>query len=153
MSLSLSTLVAKLTVKPLLIAVGVLLLAVAALSAALAVQHYQHAAALSAAQARADALQVASAAASARVDELTAANAGYGDTVATLQSALTHEQAQCAAVRKQSAKALSAAQAKAADADAALKTFTTRYASAAAAADCAQALNRLEAACPALRSY
>lgn len=153
MSLSLPALVAKLTVKPLLAAAGVLLLVVAALSAALAVQHYRHAAALATVQSQASSEQARADAAGTRVDELTAANAGYGDTVASLQAALQHEQVQCVAVRQQSAKAVATAKAQAADADAALKTFTTRYASAAAAADCAQALNRLEAACPALRSY
>lgn len=149
----LDTALAKLTVKPLLIATGVLLVVVAALSAALAVQHYQHVAALAMVQSQASSEQARADAAGTRVDELTAANAGYGDTVASLQAALQHEQSQCATVRQQSAKAVATAKAKAADADAALKTFTARFASAAAAADCAQALNRLEAACPALRSY
>lgn len=149
----LDTALAKLTVKPLLIATGVLLVVVAALSAALAVQHYRHAAALATVQSQASSEQARADAAGTRVDELTAANAGYGDTVASLQTALQHEQAQCTAVRQQSAKAVATARAQAADADAALKTFTARFASAAAAADCAQALNRLEAACPALRSY
>lgn len=149
----LDTALAKLTVKPLLIAIDVLVLVVAALSVALAVQHYRHAAVLATAQSQASSEQARADAASTRVDELVAANAGYGDTVATLQAALQHEQSQCATVRQQSAKAVATAKAQAADADAALKTFTMRFASAAAAADCAQALNRLEAACPALRSY
>lgn len=147
------TAIDKLTVKPLLIAVGVLLLAVLVLSGTLVLQHYLHRVSVALADKTEAGLLHDIAAAQAKVAELSAANAGYGDTVATLQAALTHEQSQCATVRQQSAKALATAQAKAADADATLKTFTARYATAAAAADCAQALNQLEAACPALRSY
>lgn len=91
MSLSLSTRVAKLTVKPLLIAVGVLLLAVAALSAALAVQHYRHAAAMSALEQAAQAR--ATAAAEAQVQAVQSARAEE-QSQATAMAAIgaTHEQ-------------------------------------------------------------
>lgn len=147
------SLLSSLTVKPLLYAVGVLLLVVVGEAGALVVQHYRHVAAIAEASSQSDGWRVSYSASNAKVQELTTANAGYGQTVATLQAALKEAQDQTTTIRQQGDLALAAAQAQADDADRTLKTFMARYATQVKETTCAQALLHVEAACPALTGY
>ncbi len=144
---------AALTTKPLLWAIGILSLAVLALSVCLVVVR---------ADARADAATYKGAAAACaaqkssattRVAELTSANAGYGRTVAVLQAELKVAQGQVVTLKQQSDGAVAAAQAREADANQTLKQFMNRYAGQARETRCALALTEMEASCPAFSGY
>ena len=143
----------KLAVKPLLYSVGALLLVVAIL----AIGWYVHATRL---QADLDVQTMSASSASAaymagrtRVAELAAANEGWRETTTALQGELKRAQDQLVEVRRQGAAAVAAAEAKAADADRTLKTFMDRYAVQVKETACAQALQNVEAVCPAFRGY
>lgn len=150
------SLLSKFTVKPLLYAVGVLLVIVAGLSVAL----YAQAARVETAQA-ATATAVAQQSQTAterdawknRSQEVAAANDGWREAVGVLQAELTAAQAALRTLDKQSQQAIASARAEAADADRVLKTFMGKYQAQARAADCARALQTVEAACPAFTGY
>lgn len=143
----------KLAIKPLLYAIGALLVVVAIL----AVGWYVHATRL---QADLDVQTVSASSANAaymtsrtRVAELTAANAGWQDTAIVLRGELKLAQDQLVTVRQQGQVAVAAAEARAADADRTLKTFMDRYAVQVKETACAQALQNVEAVCPAFQGY
>lgn len=147
------SLIDKLAIKPLLYAIGALLL----MTAILAVGWYVHAAKL---QADLDVQTVSASSANAaymtsrtRVAELTAANKGWQATTSTLRDEIKRAQDQLVEVRQQGAEAVAAAEARAADADRTLKTFMDRYAVQVKETACAQALQNVEAVCPAFRGY
>ena len=143
----------KLAVKPLLYAVAALLVVILAMSGIWYVTAARSAANLSVAEANASSAEAAWKGERTRVSELTAANAGWQDTAATLQGELKLAQDQLVTVRQQGAAAVAAAEAKAADADRTLRTFLDRYAVQVKETACAQALQNVEAVCPAFRGY
>ncbi len=143
----------KLTVKPLLYALGACVLVIAALVAVQWVQSARHAAAIAQAEKAAEGWQAQATGSNTRVQELQAANAGYGDTVALLQKELQAAQEQAVVIGQQQSAAVSAAEAATADAERTLKTFMNRYAVQSRKADCALALQQVEAVCPAFSGY
>ncbi|TAA45649.1 hypothetical protein [Pseudoxanthomonas winnipegensis] len=147
------TLASGLTVKPLLYAVGVLALLCVGEGVALYVQAVRHGAAASTAKTESDQWRNSYAAAATKASELVVANAGWKSTAGELQAQLAAEQKQCAALTARNDKAVAAARAEAADADAALKTFVDRFAAAQRKPDCASALHALAASCPSLEGY
>ncbi|KAF1697987.1 hypothetical protein CSC62_07530 [Pseudoxanthomonas jiangsuensis] len=147
------SLLAGVTVKPLLYAVGVLLLVIATMAAVWWVQATTSSAALDVSKAAASACNAADTANRARVRELEAANQGWELTTATLQTELKAAQDQLVTVRQQGRAAVAAAEARAADADRTLSTFMARYAAQVKQAHCVQALQHVEAVCPAFSGY
>lgn len=145
--------VSKLTVKPLLYAIGVLLVALAATGTGWWIDHATAAADLSVQRAAAASANASDQANRTRVRELQAANAAYGTTVSTLQDELRAAQDQVTTIRQQAESAVAAADARAADADHVLKTFMDRYAVQVKQTHCAQALMHVEAVCPAFSGY
>lgn len=141
------------TVKPLLWVIGVLALGLIAMSLSLVVVRANARAAAATYEGATAACAAQKDGATARVSELVAANAGYGRTVAVLQTELLLAQKQAATLKQQSAKAVAAAQAREADADKTLKQFMNRYAGQARETRCALALTEMEASCPAFSGY
>lgn len=141
------------TVKPLLWVIGVLALGLIALSVSLVVVRANARAAAATYEGATAACAAQKDGATTRVSELVAANAGYGRTVAVLQTELLLAQKQAATLKQQSAKAVAAAQAREADADKTLKQFMNRYAGQARETRCALALTEMEASCPAFSGY
>lgn len=140
-------------VKPLLWVIGVLALGLIALSVSLVVVRANARAAAATYEGDTAACAAQKDGATTRVSELVAANAGYGRTVAVLQTELLLAQKQAATLKQQSANALAAAQAREADADKTLKQFMNRYAGQARETRCALALTEVEASCPAFSGY
>lgn len=141
------------TVKPLLWVSGVLVLGLIALSVSLVVLRANARAAAATYEGVTAACTAQKDGATTRVSELVAANAGYGRTVAVLQTELLLAQRQAATLKQQSASAVAAAQAREADADKTLKQFMNRYAGQARETRCALALTEVEASCPAFSGY
>lgn len=141
------------TVKPLLWVIGVLALGLIALSVSLVVVRANARAAAATYEGATAACAAQKDGATTRVSELVAANAGYGRTVAVLQTELLLAQKQAATLKQQSANAVAAAQAREADADKTLKQFLNRYAGQARETRCALALAEMEASCPAFSGY
>lgn len=146
-------LIAGLTVKPLLYAVGALLAAIVVMSAAWYISARSAAADLSVAQAAADSANALLRTERTRTSELASANEGWQKTTGVLQAELKAAQDQVADIRQKSDAAVAAAQARAADANKTLKTFMDRYAVQVREPHCASALQQLEAACPAFSGY
>jgi hypothetical protein len=150
------SLLAKLTVKPLLYTLGVLLLVIAGLVATL---HFM--------QAQVEVANAASASAIARRDAMATerdawkgdagrallANADYQGVVKLLQTELTRCQGEARAMEESNHKAVAAARAEADDADRALKQFTRKFQMESRKPTCARALESMEASCPALSDY
>jgi hypothetical protein len=88
-----------------------------------------------------------------RVAELTEANQGWVDTTAVLQAELKTAQDQLVIVRGQGEAAVAAARRRADEADRVLATFLGKYSAQAREPTCAQALQTVEAACPAFEGY
>jgi len=141
------------TLKPLLWVIGVLALVVIALSVCLVVVRANARAAAATYQGAAAACASQKEGANTRVAELAAANAGYGRTVGVLQAELALAQNQAATLKRQSATAVAAAEAREADANQTLKQFMNRYAGQARETRCALALTEVEASCPAFSGY
>ncbi len=147
------SLVCSLTVKPLLYACAALVLLSAGLGVALTVQHYRAASTQSELEKQASEWRVDAGACHAQISQAKAANDGYVATVAQLQTALKEAQDQAATIQQQSTQAIAEADAAAADADKTLKAFMGKYAAQVKQTSCAQALQHVEAVCPALRDY
>ena len=150
------SLVAKLSVKPLLYAIGMLLVVVAGLSTALFVQGGRVDVATAARDtARADQRTTVTEreAWKARASEVSAANTAYGVALSQLQAELTRAQEQATRVRAQAAHAQEVAQKETADAERTLHEFVTRYQVQSHVSDCARALDQVEAVCPAFEHY
>lgn len=150
------SLLSKFTVKPLLYVIAGLLLVVVGLSIQLALNNSRLKVA-QAATATAVAQQSQTAtereAWKARAVEVGVANHGWQEAVATLQAELAAAQTDLRTLDKQSQQAIARARADAAEADRVLKTFLGKYQVQARAADCARALQTVEAACPAFTGY
>lgn len=144
---------AAITVKPLLWMVGVLAIAVAALSVGLVVVRANARAAAATYEGAAAACTAAKEGATTRVAELASANAGYGRTVAVLQAELGAAQGQVVTLKQQADSAIAAAEVREADANRTLKQFMNRYAGQARETRCALALTEVEASCPAFSGY
>lgn len=140
-------------VKPLLWVIGVLALAVVALSVSLVVVRANTRASVASYEGAGAACAAQREGATTRVAELVSANAGYGRAVAVLQAELTLAQKQAATLKQQSDSAVAAAEAREADANRTLKQFMDRYASQARETRCALALTEVEASCPAFSGY
>ena len=147
------SLVDKFAVKPLLYVVGALLLVIAAMAGIWAVTAARSSAALSVSEANASSASAAWEAARTRVGELTAANRGWEKTAGLLQTELKVAQDQLVQLKAQNAEAVAAAEAKAADADRTLSRFMDQAAAQAREPTCAQALQHVEAVCPAFEGY
>lgn len=142
-----------LTAKPLLWAIGALVVVVIALSVSLFVMRAAAAAAAATYEGAAVACTAEKSGATARVSELATANAGYSRTVELLQAELRTAQGQVVTLKQQSDTALAEAEAREADANRTLKQFMNRYAGQARETRCALALTEVEASCPAFSGY
>jgi hypothetical protein len=143
----------KLSVTPLLYAVGVLLVACAGLGGALAVQHQVHGGQLATVAAERNDARTSAAAWRTRAGELTAANAAHRHANDTLQRLLTEARGENVRLQDEGRAAIAAAQAAAADANRTLDTWLARYADQVRTGDCASALNAVQQACPAFNGY
>ena len=146
----------KFTVTPLLYACGALLVIALGLSVALKVQGSKVAAAQAdqhTAEAKRDTAITERDAWKARVDELAAANGAYGTALKVLRAELDKCQADKATVANQGKQAAAAARRAAADADAALQSFTAQFQQASHGGKCAVALAAMQQACPSLEGY
>lgn len=145
-----------LTVKPLLYAIGALLLLCALLIALLAGSR-SHArqlqAQLDVAAANQRATQAEREAWKRQADSLTAAAHGARTGIDTLKAALSEQQQACIAMNDANRRAVESAAAAAARADTALRGFSGRWKSESTKPRCAAALKAMEEACPALRNY
>lgn len=146
-------LLSTLTVKPLLWAIGALVVVVIALSVSLFVTRAAAVAAAARYEGAAVACTAEKSGATTRVSELATANAGYSRTVEVLQAELRAAQGQVVTLKQQSDTALAAAEAREADASQTLKQFMNRYAGQARETRCALALTEVEASCPAFSGY
>jgi hypothetical protein len=150
------SLLAKLSVKPLLYALGVLLLVIAGLVATLHFMQAQvevaHAASESAIASR-DAMATERDAWKGDAGRALLANADYQGIVERLQAELKLCQGQARAMEESNRKAVATARAEANDADRALKQFTRKFQVESRKPPCARALASLEASCPALSDY
>lgn len=144
---------ARLTVKPLLVAAVALLLLNGAQALVAWASNNQHRADLSVAKATAESCQAHYTAVAGDLERATAANVGYQETVSTLQAELKTAQDQAVTLRAQGAQAIAAAEARARDADQVLSTFMERYAIQVKQTACAQAMQQVEAVCPAFSGY
>lgn len=88
-----------------------------------------------------------------RAEELTASVAAHQQAMGTLADELHRAQEDAVTLRQQDAAALAQARAELAEANRTLAGFVDRYHAQVRAPACEQALNRLEAACPALSDY
>nr|WP_308006585.1 hypothetical protein [Xanthomonas albilineans] len=142
-----------LTIKPVLYVAGLLALLCIGEGVALRVQSALHRAAITKVEADLDRWRNDAAVAKAKESELIEANDGWQITAEKLQIRLKEEQQQCVALAARNDKAIAAAKADAADADAALKSFVARYDAAVRKPDCASALHALTTSCPSLEGY
>ncbi|MDH5832166.1 hypothetical protein QFW80_16735 [Luteimonas sp. M1R5S18] len=143
----------KLSVKPLLYAVGVLLVACAGLGGALAVQQRWYGGQLATVTAARNTAQVSAEAWKVRAGELDLANAAFQDVNETLQGLLAKAQGENTRLQDEGRAAIAAAQAAAAAANRTLDTWLARYADQVRKGDCASALNAVQQACPAFNGY
>ena len=144
------------TVKPLLWAIAILLLVAGGLAIALNVAHADARAASAerdAALAERDARTGERDGFAQRVEELAKANLAWSNAAKTLQGELDRAQREGRRLDAENRRAIASARAEAADADRTLKRFVDQFASESRRPACAQALNQLEAACPALSTY
>jgi hypothetical protein len=146
----------KLSVKPLLYVIVVLLLAIGGLWLRLAMVGAER-----------DTAQAQVSAAQSKVESVTTerdawknaaqgnlqANSAANNAIDTLKGLLDQQQQQCSAMRTANDKAVANARAQAQDADNALRLFTAKFQTESRKPDCAQALKAMEGACPALRDY
>lgn len=88
-----------------------------------------------------------------RAEELTASVEAHQHANNVLAGELERAQQQAATLRQQDARALAAARADLAEANRTLAAFVDRYHAQVRAPGCQQALNQLEAECPALSGY
>lgn len=150
------SIVSRLTVTPLLYAIGVLMLVVAGMGVKLALLDSardsavsaQHAAEADtrAARTERDAWKQA---ATGGADANRAATAG----IRSLITELERQQGELARLGEAGRRAVAAAQAEAADADRTLKLFTAKFQAESRKPDCARALAALDTMCPALGGY
>lgn len=143
----------KLSVKPLLWAVGLLLVACAGLGGTLAVQQRWYGGQLATVAADRDEARVSAAAWRTRAGELDMANAAHQHANATLQRLLTEARGENTRLQDEGRAAIAAAQAAAAEANRTLDTWMDRYADQVRVGDCASALNAVQQACPAFNGY
>lgn len=147
---------AKLTVTPLLYAVGLLLLVVIGLSVKLALVASDLD---TAAAEKATAMETAKRTATERdawKDKANAAadaNASCSDGIESLSFMLERQQQACTANQVANQKAIAAARADAADADATLQRFVGQFRKQTPETNCGRALAALDTACPALEGY
>jgi hypothetical protein len=144
---------AKLSVKPLLYVIGVLLVALATTWMVQSARVTVAQSARDVAQAQLSKAGTEREAWKLRANELKQANAAFKVTVGTLQLELKGAQDQAVVMRQQNDAALASAKAAVADADRTLQAFMTRYQTQARVADCAKALLQVEATCPAFSGY
>ncbi len=85
--------------------------------------------------------------------DLTAANVAYGAAVTTLITELERAQAETTRIEAAGQQAVANAQAAAADADRALALMTAQLQAQARQSDCARALDQLVRACPRFEGY
>lgn len=148
--------ISKMTVAPLLYLCGALLLLVIGLGVKVAMLGSDLDAAVAnqgKAEAERDAVITEREAWKGRADELQAANGAYGTALNTMHQQLQMCQGEAARIESEGLKAVAAARAEAADADAALKRFTAQFQAESRKPVCAAALAALDAACPALQGY
>ena len=88
-----------------------------------------------------------------RATELTASVEAHQQAMGTLTGELKRAQEDAVTLREQDARALARARAVLAEANRSLSGFVDRYHAQLRAPACEQALNQLEAACPALSTY
>ncbi len=149
-------LLAKLTVKPLLYAIGVLLLVIAGLFVRL---HFMQAevdvamAKSESAMATRDAKVTERDAWKANAERALLANEKYDIVVQVLQAELKLCQGEARVMEESNRKAVATARAEADDADRALKQFTSKFYTESRKPTCARALQAMEASCPALSDY
>jgi hypothetical protein len=146
----------KLTVKPLLWAIGVLLLlAVGQFVLLQLAQGDVRVAEANLETARSDlnARTTERDAFALRVDELKRANDAWVENIVTLQGELKRAQRDARLLDQEARQAVAAARAEAADADRTLKQFVGQFAAESRRPHCAQALAAMEAACPAMSGY
>ena len=146
----------KFTVTPLLYACGALLVACIALGGTVAWKSHTQAtlqAKLDTALAKIDTASTERDAWKGRVDELAAANGAYTNALQVLRAELDKCQADKATVANQGKQAEAAARRAAADADAALQSFTAQFQQASHGGKCAVALAAMQQACPSLEGY
>lgn len=149
-----------LTVKPLLIAIGVLVMLLLASNAgwlmranSLEAQRDMAKANADAADADRDGAYIERDAWKAKAGELAAANKGAQENIESLIGELEKQQGENLRLQESGRRAVAAAQAEAAEADRALKRFIDRYAEQLRHPDCAGALSAVQQACPALEGY
>lgn len=148
--------IAKLTVVPLLYACGALLLLAIGLSVKIALLGSDLDTAIAdkgKAEAERAAVITERESWKGRADELQAANGAYGTALNTMHQQLQLCQGEATRIESEGRKAVAAARAEAADADAALKHFTAQFQAESRKPGCAAALAALDAACPALQGY
>jgi len=144
---------ATLTVKPLLYAVGALLLALAGVLVAWFVHATRLQAQLDVQTSAASSANAAYMAGRTRIAELTSANDGWLNATTVLQGELKNAQEQLVVVRAQGDAAIAAAQQRERDANRTLDAFMTKARAQAREPNCAQALSALQLACPAMEGY
>ncbi len=105
------------------------------------------------ARAEIQSLTAAKDACAAHTSELAASNLASQQAIDQLRQALAAAQGETQRLQAEGRKAIASAQARAEDADRALKTFIDRYAAQIKNPDCAGALNTVQHACPALEGY
>lgn len=155
-----SRLIASLTVKPLLWAVGALFAVVLLLAVLLFVSRRVHITEIAAMQSKVDAAEASRDAARKERDgwERAAISAAHiadenRASIGTLKGLLEQQQAACAAIATQNRQAAQRADAAARRADSALADYRQRAHGQNNDAACRAALEKMEAACPALSGY
>lgn len=150
------SIVAKLTVTPLLYACGALLLIALGLGVALKVATSNAAAAESAttaAHAATTAVRTERDAWKREAQTLKAANTAWGDVVKTLKVELAAAQGEARRVSAEGQRAVAQARDAARDAERTLSIMATQFQAQSRKPACAHALANLEAACPAFSGY
>lgn len=150
------SIVARLTVTPLLYACGVLLLVIAGLGVKLALVDGARDSAVSAQHAAEANTRTAITERDAwkqTAQGATSANAAAAAAIASLKRALQQQQQAARDNAAANAHAIAAARADAADADRTLQLFTAKFQRDSRKPDCARALAELDAMCPTLKDY
>lgn len=150
------SILAKLTVTPLLWACGLLLAALVAAGAYAAVLDVRLGAAqasVTAAKAERDTARTERDAWKLAADAAASANNAYGSAVTVLQAELKRAQGESRRMDEAGQQAIAAARADAADAERALAAMAAQIQTQSRVPACALALSRLEAACPAFSGY
>lgn len=150
------SLLARLTVTPLLYSCGALLLIVLGLGVALKLKSGEVSvaeAATATAEADRDAARTERDSWKQHAIDLKAANRGYANVVGVLKQELALAQTEASRVEQAGQKAVEAAQADARDAERALTRMAAQFQTQSRKPACAQALAQMEAACPAFRGY